>query len=932
MLLAMLSVLTLAASDVYSHGDDDGVLFVSTDGFDGGDCIDAKRPCRTLGYALSRIGKNGQVRVAEGTYAVSGAADLFRLLSGGVDIRGGFDAGSGFQRSAGRLSTLTGVPVQYAGQLADFGFHVVVDQKGVDLAAAEHTAQMLALHEQLQSSMPATPCTAGFAGGLPCDDVDLLSHLGNNDISARPSRAADVWGFVDLNTNREYAIVGFDIGTGVFDVTDPENPQEVEFIDGQSTTWRDIKVFQFWNAADARWNAHAYVTTDGSSDGLFVIDLSGLPHSVQQLGYNSDFTAAHNVYATSTDFGTGLALNGSEPTIVIAGSNNGSGPYRAYSLAVPAAPAFEVMPASGRSNYMHDAASMIITDARKDTDCVNATSYCEVLFDFNEEEIDIWDITATNDPRRLSRTPYAGARYVHSGWWSEDRQYLYVHDELDEGNSVVNTTMRVFSLADLSAPVQVSAWTGPTSAIDHNGFVRGNRYYMSNYTRGLTVLDLSDPSSPQAIGRLDTYPANDVRAFSGAWGVYPFFHSGAIAISDINSGLYLARDRTLDVAEGMLALSADSYGGPEGSQLSISVSRVGGTSGAVGVAYEIVPATGSSADVAIAGGTLNWADGDATDRQILIDLAVDAEVEPLERVLLRLVNPTGGATLAPGSVAHIYVSEPAAASSVEFDVASIDITERGFGRAIVVVQRRGSASGAVSVDYGLNAFDADAGADYQGSTSGTLDWADGDANPKWIEFDIVDDGVSENDEFIELALTNPSGAVIGAADTIRINIADGSGVNNAPNSIAGSNQTVNSGALVTLNGTQSNDPDGDALSYQWSQVSGQAVTLSGAASATATFTAPTVSSDTLLQFRLTVTDTAGLQSQATTSVTVRRVRSGVGGGGGSFDLIWIFALLALATGRLIYSNGCCLMIVCSRSGPVEMMSIGTPASSSMRSR
>jgi hypothetical protein len=41
------------------------------------------------------------------------------------------------------------------------------------------------------------------------------------------------------------------------------------------------------------------------------------------------------------------------------------------------------MPGSGGNDYMHDAASMIITDSRKDTQCVNATSYCELLFDFN---------------------------------------------------------------------------------------------------------------------------------------------------------------------------------------------------------------------------------------------------------------------------------------------------------------------------------------------------------------------------------------------------------------------------------------------------------------------------------------------------------------------------------------------------------------------
>lgn len=69
---------------------------------------------------------------------------------------------------------------------------------------------------------------------------------------------------MDLNTNREYAVVGFELGTGVFDVTDPDEPHEIGFIDGESAPSRDIKIYQFWNSAEQRWNARAYVTTDGA--------------------------------------------------------------------------------------------------------------------------------------------------------------------------------------------------------------------------------------------------------------------------------------------------------------------------------------------------------------------------------------------------------------------------------------------------------------------------------------------------------------------------------------------------------------------------------------------------------------------------------------------------------------------------------------------
>lgn len=78
--------------------------------------------------------------------------------------------------------------------------------------------------------------------------------------------------------------------------------------------------------------------------------------------------------------------------------------------------------------------------------------------------------------------------------------------------------------------------------------------------------------------------------------------------------------------------------------------------------------------------------------------------------------------------------------------------------------------------------------------------------------------------------------------------------NRAPSANAGVDQSVVSGASVTLNGSASSDPDGDTLTYSWTQIGTPTVQLQGSDSATPEFTAPQVTIDTQLKFELTVSD------------------------------------------------------------------------------
>lgn len=73
---------------------------------------------------------------------------------------------------------------------------------------------------------------------------------------------------------------------------------------------------------------------------------------------------------------------------------------------------------------------------------------------------------------------------------------------------------------------------------------------------------------------------------------------------------------------------------------------------------------------------------------------------------------------------------------------------------------------------------------------------------------------------------------------------------------AGLDQTVQSGAVVSLIGT-ADSPDGTITSYRWEQISGEAVVLIGNTTSSTGFTAPIVTSDITLTFRLIVNDTRG---------------------------------------------------------------------------
>ena len=159
--------------------------------------------------------------------------------------------------------------------------------------------------------------------------------------------------------------------------------------------------------------------------------------------------------------------------------------------------------------------------------------------------------------------------------------------------------------------------------------------------------------------------------------------------------------------------------------------------------------------------------------------------------------------------------------------------------------------------------------EYRQSSDGGERWSD------WLAIPDSAPGEANATGFTVDGLTN------GAAHSFKVRAVNAAGagpvsapparamprVNRAPAADAGPDRQVVDGAAVRLDGSGSSDPDGDPLTYAWTQTGGTAVTLDDAAAVQPVFTGPGLSGELL--FALTVTDPEGAAGTDTTTVRVR---------------------------------------------------------------
>jgi choice-of-anchor B domain-containing protein len=311
--------------------------------------------------------------------------------------------------------------------------------------------------------------------------------------------------------------------TAFVDITNPSAPIYLGKINSHNNIpsfWREMKVY----------NNHVYIVSEAPGHGLQIFDLTRLRSVTSPQTFTTDarYGGFGNCHTITINEATGFAYC------------NGTGLFQGganvLNLQDPLNPVFVL--GYPDEDYTHD--SEVIIYNGPDPDHQGK----EIFVGANETKVVILDVTNKSNPILISSFLYSNTGYTHQGWFTPDQKYWILGDEIDELDFGFNSRSIIIDMTNLDNPVLKGQYFGPTEAIDHNGYCKGNDFYLANYTAGLRILNTSNintSSTMNEIGFFDTHPENNNAVFEGAWSNYPYFPSGSIIISDINRGLFVVR-------------------------------------------------------------------------------------------------------------------------------------------------------------------------------------------------------------------------------------------------------------------------------------------------------------------------------------------------------------------------------------------------------
>jgi choice-of-anchor B domain-containing protein len=319
-------------------------------------------------------------------------------------------------------------------------------------------------------------------------NTELIGHLAYDD------DMSNVWGYTNPDGDN-YVIAGTYDGTSLVDVTDPADPVELQFINGDNSTWRQMST----------WSHYAYVINE-TGGGVLCIDLSDLPGTAD---YNfSDggvgIETAHQVWADSNGYVYvfGSNLYGGSTVILDANAN-------------PLDPEFL---GATEDFYVHHGYS------RNDT-----------LWESNiyEGHFSVWDVSDKSAPVLLATQETPGS-FTHNVVVNNNGIHLFSTDEVSDG---VLGAYNVNDLGDIQYMGSFQPTPGSNS-IPHYAWHKDNYVATAWYRDGLVITDATHPEAMVMTGWYDTSPLSG-NGFNGAWGVYPYFADGLMAVTDIEEGLFL---------------------------------------------------------------------------------------------------------------------------------------------------------------------------------------------------------------------------------------------------------------------------------------------------------------------------------------------------------------------------------------------------------
>jgi choice-of-anchor B domain-containing protein len=301
----------------------------------------------------------------------------------------------------------------------------------------------------------------------------------------------DCWGYTD-GDGHEYALIcARDEGVSIIDIeTSP--PTEVGFIPSISPgrDAKDVKIYQ------------NYAIVIKESEQIQITDISDVTAPVN-IGFITPpgASGAHNCMVD----GDYLYFIG----------DHGVGGVEIYDISNPAIP---VRQSGYAPFYYHD------IDIRNDT-LMGAGIY--------GDGVDVIDISNKSLPSSISVFNYAGSG-AHNVEYLGERDFVAVGDEIgSSGNHI-----RIFDISNIASVTKVSDIIIDPLAVVHNCYELDSILYIAHYTLGLQVYDVTDPSLPVQLGYFDSYPQSGY-GYNGCWNVYPYFASGKIIISDMQTGLYV---------------------------------------------------------------------------------------------------------------------------------------------------------------------------------------------------------------------------------------------------------------------------------------------------------------------------------------------------------------------------------------------------------